>query len=122
MLSARRRSGGVVSRRKALTLCCTVFKSRSSACSGYEGFCPRRNRTQPLSPGEEGDAFALIRCRSSGFCDQYHTSSAPTFHGVSRHPYHPLLPYIGGYCRCPSTSRACEFTASVIVRHASTYF
>src|SRR5438309_3299507 len=113
MLSAKRLSGGVVSRRSAFSRLVMLSRSRSRICSGYRGFVPWRKSSQPPPPA---------RVRSRGRCDQYHTSSAPTFHGVSRHPYHPSAPYMVGYCLRPPASRACAFTASIMRRQASTYF
>jgi hypothetical protein len=63
-----------------------------------------------------------MRGRSSGFIDQYQSSSAPTSHGAVRQPYHPLSPRIVGYSVRPSTVRAWALTASIIARHASAYF
>src|SRR5438128_385744 len=112
MLSASRLLAGVASWRMALRRCSIVRRSRSITCSGYPGFRPSRKSNQSLRP---------TRGRSAACCDQYQTSSPPTFHGLSRQPYHPSAPYIVGYWVRPSTTRACELTASIIVRHASTY-
>ena len=80
-------------------------------------------RIRGISPSRKSSQSLRANPRAiAGCCDQYQTSSAPTFQGVSRQPYQPSAPYIVGYCLRPSTSRACELTASIIVRHASTYF
>src|SRR5215210_409338 len=104
MLSARRVSGVVLSLRMPSTRFLIDSRSFASAASGYVGLRPWRYSTQ---------SFFGTRAKSSGRCDQYQTSNAPTFHGRSRQPYHPSLPYMDGYSVFPLDVRTFAFTAFI---------
>src|SRR5262245_41036327 len=114
MLSASRWEGVVLSFRIRATRFSMVRRSLRSAVSGKEGFCPWRYRIHGL--------FPAARSRSPGFMDQYHTSTSPTLQGCGCQPYQPSAPNMVGYCLRPFTVAALTLTASIIFRHASTYF
>ena len=60
-----------------------------------------RNRPSPSDRARSTPSRWRRAAGPAGFCDQYQTSSAPTFHGVFRQPYQPSAPCIVGYCLAP---------------------